>query len=183
MWGMKCCQLDHTTFADSWHPCRVLPSVLDVADGWPSYSSTGWETQSLGWCARQWVHTHSKMFAGHWTAPRQHELWMDVMEWQPELTLKASQMSSRLLRFFSWALLHADMMDCLLSFIPLPPHKGYCTYYDPISRQWSHLVASCHVQYLSCVAMWSCPSPCMIHISEPLIWPLVVLEETRSIST
>ena len=42
---------------------------------------------------------------------------------------------------------------------------------------------SCLVRYLSGIAIQSCPSSCTIYISEPLIRPLVVLGEFRSLST
>ena len=59
-----------------------------------------------------------------------------------------------LLRFFLYALLHADTSDCLLS--PLPhPLIGLLYFYDLIEPTRSHLVASCLVRYSSGVVIRS----------------------------
>ena len=63
-------------------------------------------------------------------------------------------MGDTLLRFFLFALLHADTSDCLLS--PLPhPLIGLLYVYDPIWLTRPHLVASCLVQYSSDVVIRS----------------------------
>ena len=66
---------------------------------------------------------------------------------------------------------------------PPSSHKGLVYFYNSILLLQFHLTTSCHVRYVSDVAIRSCPFLCMIHISEPPIQLLVVLGEFRFLST
>ena len=59
-----------------------------------------------------------------------------------------------MLRFFLFALLHADTSDCPLSSIP-HPLLGLLYFYDLIFLTRSYLTASCPVRYASGVAIRS----------------------------
>ena len=61
--------------------------------------------------------------------------------------------------------------------------QGPMYFYNSILWIRSRLVTLHLVRYPSGVVIWPYLIPCTICISEPLIWPLVVLEESRSIST
>ena len=69
-----------------------------------------------------------------------------------EMLRKAKQCAWCQMLCFLFALLYADMLDCLLPSLP-HPLIGLLYFYDLILLTRSHLVASCPVQYASGVAI------------------------------